>query len=872
MKETLSLIGVRRFAKRQATLSLSPRILALAVAMVLALASRSSLEAAMVAEEAGGASLGERGDLDRIEFEGVTTFTGEALRQGLAQNAGFLLASHPQAPLDRFLETLQQKVLTGYQKGGFPLATVTTSLEANTGKVRLRISEGPRYRCGMVRVTGAEPALATALITRLTKPPKPSANTAVNPASSGKNTQTAPKDSNQTDVHFNTEAHVTVQTHQPREALAATRKPSDDEPCWAPGEPAEFGKAAELEIEDAVKDCLAEHGLFFPQIQSSTKLNPETSTADLFVRVLDKGPRGTVGEIQVRGNQKNTSEEIVKFLGLKRGMAITRSRVVEAERKLWRSARFLHYEIVPEPAGPGLSKATNVRLSIKVEEYAAAPKLVEPLSAQQQVLLQFCDWVSNFEARPEDLALSGAFASESDPFHMAADIFVSPQAGLLIKISEPTPSAATDYALLFARETLGLYAVKRGCKFFITQPDLATEAGIRVGASENDPEHPFNLTFRAGWRHLSDTDRRLGTYPPFRLDLDLAPAAFLHILDDTNLAVELKSKQLAIVSSNLVVKLDRSTGRLQEFSLHGSNSWLALRFANGAFERARRELAVTSSGWTNRCDPDHPVSSMIAFASLELLSRRMLDRVMTNLPPARRQYAIAAANRLLSSTVLAPVDQSMSNTNQPEPFLIPSDDADRALAQNSLSAFFAAFGFRYCNELFPKYSWPWTIAREAVFVSANQTSYTSGELNRLYESEETGPIGCLVIAKLLAKLNSPAARTFAVRGLTRLTSSDFRRDCALLLQGDSRLARAFANVAAVLREMPDEEVEALAAALPANEAALLKESVQALRASPSAPLAEAIGPAIEKYWSNSLRAQVRAALQEIPAAPGGPRI
>jgi hypothetical protein len=204
--------------------------------------------------------------------------------------------------------------------------------------------------------------------------------------------------------------------------------------------------------------------------------------------------------------------------------------------------------------------------------------------------------------------------------------------------------------------------------------------------------------------------------------------------------------------------------------------------------------------------------------------------------------------------------------------LIPSDDADRALAQNSLSAFFAAFGFRYCNELFPKYSWPWTIAREAVFVSANQTSYTGAELNRLYESEETGPIGCLVLAKLLAKLNSPAARTFAARGLTRLTAADFQRDCDLLLEGDSRLARTFANVAALLREMPEEEVEGLAAALPENETALLKESVQALRASPKAPLTEAIGPAIEKYWSDSLRAHVRAALQEIRAAPGGPGI
>jgi hypothetical protein len=191
------------------------------------------------------------------------------------------------------------------------------------------------------------------------------------------------------------------------------------------------------------------------------------------------------------------------------------------------------------------------------------------------------------------------------------------------------------------------------------------------------------------------------------------------------------------------------------------------------------------------------------------------------------------------------------------------DAADAALAGNSLSALYAAFGFRYCNALFPKYSWPWTIARESVFLLANQTTYTDSELQRLYQSEDTGPMGCLVIAELLARLNSPSAKTFAIGGLTRLGPAHFRNECRVLLEGQSGLARAFSNMASVLREMPSEELEALAAVLPADEATFLKECDRDLRSAPNEPLSASLRPALDAYWESSLRARVRQLLLKL---------
>ena len=63
--------------------------------------------------------------------------------------------------------------------------------------------------------------------------------------------------------------------------------------------------------------------------------------------------------------------------------------------------------------------------------------------------------------------------------------------------------------------------------------------------------------------------------------------------------------------------------------------------------------------------------------------------------------------------------------------------------------------FRVADALFPRESWPWTTAREAVFVVSGAGTYTGLELQRIYESNEVGPIGYLTIAELLAQIDSP---------------------------------------------------------------------------------------------------------------------
>ena len=57
--------------------------------------------------------VGDFYDLKQIAFEGNSTFSADALRQGLKDTLDFFEISHPLAPLDAYLEALEEKLLRG---------------------------------------------------------------------------------------------------------------------------------------------------------------------------------------------------------------------------------------------------------------------------------------------------------------------------------------------------------------------------------------------------------------------------------------------------------------------------------------------------------------------------------------------------------------------------------------------------------------------------------------------------------------------------------------------------------------------------------------------------------------------------------------
>jgi hypothetical protein len=270
---------------------------------------------------------------------------------------------------------------------------------------------------------------------------------------------------------------------------------------------------------------------------------------------------------------------------------------------------------------------------------------------------------------------------------------------------------------------------------------------------------------------------------------------------------------------------------------------------------------------TNTYSQGNGFSSFLALATGEVAHFYLLEGTPATNADQRR-LASAAVRKLVSPEVLAPVDWLFlaPDTNT---FSIPMDGLELAMARNSIASLFSGLAFDWSDKMFPKHSWPWTAARESAFVMMNQGRYTDVELERLYRSEETGPIGFLAIAHLLRAADSPTAKDFALQGLTRLGAEHFLADCNLFLRGDSGLARSFARLVEVLRTLPDNELAALAAVLPESEADLLRESATALRTKPEATPGSALSPAIAKYWQQTLRTKVQMALYQLTTQPKG---
>jgi TPR repeat protein len=115
---------------------------------------------------------------------------------------------------------------------------------------------------------------------------------------------------------------------------------------------------------------------------------------------------------------------------------------------------------------------------------------------------------------------------------------------------------------------------------------------------------------------------------------------------------------------------------------------------------------------------------------------------------------------------------------------------------------------------------------------------------------------------VLSHYQPPLAREFAARGLERLSAGDFRRDCRLLLQGDSICSECCRGLAASLGGLNDEQVAVVAKLQSPARGEFIRECARRLRAAKDQPMLETLMPALEAYWEQELKGQVAAALRE----------
>jgi len=253
------------------------------------------------------------------------------------------------------------------------------------------------------------------------------------------------------------------------------------------------------------------------------KLVPEPNkpTAQLLVEILDEGPKGTIDEIGVTGNKKNTREEILKYLGLEVGMKLSYDLISKTEDSLWRSARFLNYEVTPEVIHP---REPKLKLNIHLREYEPAPPLFKDFSPVEKTLLKLQNVLSNLPSGQNDIVLS----AHSREYGVLLQMFLSPQKGILLVAKKNNPAVQESIlgAAVLAPEKVILFSPRQQRKLVLPAIPGHLQATLSILPDPNPKDEKlFAMSVGAGGGSEKYEQ-------PFQLQTKVAPVFFLHMAHD----------------------------------------------------------------------------------------------------------------------------------------------------------------------------------------------------------------------------------------------------------------------------------------------------------------------------------------------------
>ena len=498
--------------------------------------------------------VGAYGDVRRLAFEGVTSFTPDKLRLGLQYSPEFYEISHPFAPLDACLEAVEKRLQLGYQHQGFLEAQVAVQAIAKTGEVKVKVTEGPRYVCGAVKITGVKNMPAEAIIARLTRAPDSGETNHGAFAFKDKAPSSHALDASGPDLSRLTDAYWTKGEHVP-------------------------GSEFDLQWMKALVDsALHAHGFLYPKVNVSLAPDQASRVVDLQVEVVEEGITATVDRIEVVGNQKNSTEAVARYLGVQPGALITGDLISGIEDKLWRSARFLEYKVrlgTPDTSG-------RTPLQIEVAEYADAPPLGEKFTATGEAMLKLREWLSKLGESREDMVLSLVGSTNTS---WDLEVVLSPLNGLALVQGDPSHGAKTrtENAAVLKAGMLGLYSLAGGRKLQLPCPDTQLWSFLTLtsqGPSTNPT--PFNTSIGAGFH---SREKQPPYDVPYQFNLTLAPVACLGIDHGMQFTDTFDGVMLVRSNSSTVFKINTRTGRIVDLRLADENTHLQLHFEPNAFTR-----------------------------------------------------------------------------------------------------------------------------------------------------------------------------------------------------------------------------------------------------------------------------------------------
>jgi tetratricopeptide (TPR) repeat protein len=811
----------------------------------------------------GATPVGSLGNPEHLVMTGVKAFSSEQIRDALRLNSAFGLAADTAAPLDEYLKTIDRLISAGYRHAGFPDVKVTVSVDARAHKIAANVKEGPCYLAGDVRIHGDRTIPVAELIGRLREPHPPKDAVAQSwTECKGKATP--------------------CWTDRQGNAVELC------DPVWCPGKPAQFLTTPETDsdLHREVADALADLGYFFARFFVAIVTDRATKKAHLVVAISNEGVRSLLGSVDVAGNAVNSRDEILTYLSFRPETAATRGELVRLQNKLWHSGRFIKSEVTLfRPA----TAADKAGLRIDVVELHGATPLRKPLSREEEVFLKCRDWLANAERWDGDLMLQGRDSEGS------TTVVSAPAKGLFVEVKydRTPPRKPAEYAAILSPKEIGLYCISGGRKL-ATRPltaqligSMALRLNDNANSNDNANEKHGRATFALGW---GIKPNRLKSKSALDLYMVFEPALFVDMAHWPGARYTVRDGILNMSAENDTLRVDVASGKLLEYliitpdnnaskrsrpphkeasgtgSADQPQSTMRLSFVREEFRRRLEAVNAATAKAPNAYDAHRLISSLLRFVGDEEMVWQALgvaeDRHVWNVLRRMLDEKVCEPFDKLASKLLAISEVGTSNDSRDD-FSIPEPGASPLGSYQNFTQGAVSFSFAVARRSFPSGSWPELVSREALMAACGCHESTVGELKKVYESEQRGPLCFLVTGALFESVNPSLATVMLCRGLERLSAADFRKEYPILLDPKYPLGQCAHRMAASLRKLDDRDVQALSTLLPEKSAAAFRRWVSDLHRDPKLSVDLAIPALLDAFWQSGLREHVKAALETL---------
>ncbi len=797
--------------------------------------------------------VGNLGDPARLSIEGGLTFTEGDIRRALQSDLDYLVAAHTEASLSECLTAAEKRIRAGYRDCGFPDVAVQARFEMAAGRIAVKVTEGPRFRCGALQVTGLKSIPVAEFTRRFAEKLVP----------------------------------------------ASDQSTPSPETWWKSGSPVNFTSESRANYFDAASNTFAALGRFAAKFKVEIQPQPASTNAALVVIVEDEGPKAILLGIELMGNKQNRRNDVINFLGLAKGMAVTQDLIDEKTRALTQSARFTDAAITPIVLGPN----GQVSLRIKIVERGHLPPLKQSLSREETTLLRLREWLLAWESRQDDLIIEwyqptapgngmppltylpgkGWSANTPGQRPQRIEVIVAPSGGILARVMGNTPGTEKLqdlYSIAIKSEALSVFAQVHQRKLCVPLPGYSGLIFVKVQPSANATDH-FNLTMGAG---LSPAQ----TNANWQVRLELLPAAFTDLLYRPETKATWEGDVLTVKTESFKLRVEAGTGRLLAAESIDSNPKsgmaasrgyrMAVRFATGAFANAQDQITASTSTLPDAFQSQRPYGSALGFIAAEVALAEPLWNSRPGGPtPAPKTALASALEKLLASSFLDPYQKLLDAANSPrsdDVFTIPSKPMKNQDEIQQVIERVMVWCAGHAQELAPADSWLQILLRESAFNLNSKTEHQPAALDRLAAADNLGPIGCFAALHGFPAASRDWQATICDLGLRRMATDDFRRDYRMLLDPGSVLTHCLANLGRELGTLTTPEVEAIAGLLPPDSAVFVRDMAAAARTAKYQPVTDAIGPALDRMWETTARSNVEAGfrfhVQKLDREPHGP--